>query len=719
MTKKKISALLAALLLTTSAVPMIGAESAYAATQLAAPTEVLLQPDRTVTWKAVDQASSYKINVYDASNDKLIGERTASYGSTKYALNDFLLQNGTYYVRMIAIGNSYTHTNSEQSAKSNTLTISIKMTLPAPETPVLSPEGLVTWKAGTNNGYVLNLYHAPSQTLVASKTLDKDVTSTDITSLIPALGSYYVKLIARGDSSKMEDSLESSASNARELAPAKRLSAPGSMSLTEKRLAKWDAVEGNNGYRITVYQAGTHAIVGFLQAPKDATQLDLSNLIRTSGEYYIRIQTLGANNSSSEDSAQSASVEYVLEDNLYVVPQDSMTVTTVTTDYALHTDVQVNEASVLGELSANSTLYNMLVPVKAEGADLSVQVHGKIVEQLLRHAKSSELRVRTPIGSLSIPAQQIALMAQARSLTLADHSIEFVLKQTAAARPSDFETTPLQLGIKLIDKNKQAIELTDSGAYFSLSVPVPAASATDLYALSGVRLTDQNGATTPVPTLFRKNADGSLTATYRYQGTATFAVKKRSVSFPDVQDSHYAYGSIQSLAAKSVIQGFEDGTFRPQDTVTRAQFAAMLVKALGIKENTSAVSSFTDVGADKWYNSVVNTTYQAKLISGRGAGIFAPEDLITAQEMATMVNTALRYAGFTKTLDSTTQVERLMQLPSTAGLFTYAEAPVALCIEEKILIGPTISNFQATKPADRAMAADMLYRMLKTVNFIN
>ncbi|ARU62163.1 hypothetical protein CBW65_14995 [Tumebacillus avium] len=715
MTQKKISALLAALLLAAPAVPLAQTESAYAASKLAAPTDVLLQPDRTVTWKAVENSSGYTVKVYDAA-DKLIAERHAGYGTTKYALSDLLLQNGTYYARVTALGNTYSYTNSDESARSNTLTVSVKMTLPAPAQPTLSGTGLVSWTAGTNNGYVLNVYHSPSNTLVGSKPLSKDAVSADVTGLIPALGLYYVKLIAKGDGTTMEDSPESTASGTQEIKPALRLTAPTTLELTEKRLATWSGVEGNNGYRVSVYQAGTQAVVGFLQAPKDSTQLDLSSLIHATGAYYIRVQTLGANNNSSDDSVQSAAKDYFIEPNLYVVPQDKLTLTTVTTDYAVHTDVQVADDAVLAELAADKTLHHLLVPVKADSADMSVQVQGKIAQQLLSNSALAKLRLNTVLGQLSIPVQEIADMAHDKGINLADHTVQFDLKQLAAARPSDYETVPLNIAVKLVDANKQETAVTDSSAYLTLTVPVPNAKASDMKSLSGVRLTETFE---PVPTLFSVNTDGSISAELRYRGTATFAVKKKTVSFPDVLSSHYAKDSIESLAARSIIAGFEDGTFRPQQTVTRAQFAAMLVKALGIKEDTSAVSVFTDVAADKWYSSVVNTAFEAKLLTGRGNGIFAPEDLITAQEMATMVTTALRYAEFTKTLDEEQISNRLVTLANTTGMFAYARAPLALCIEEGILTGPTFNSFKATKPADRAMAADMLYRMLKTVNFIN
>lgn len=109
-------------------------------------------------------------------------------------------------------------------------------------------------------------------------------------------------------------------------------------------------------------------------------------------------------------------------------------------------------------------------------------------------------------------------------------------------------------------------------------------------------------------------------------------------SFDDLSAEHWAAGTIRELAAKHVIDGVSDRLFAPEQPVTRAQFAAMLVRALGVSpaKDASAVP-FKDVDRAAWYASSVAAAYSRGLVSGRDEAVFAPDEQITREEMAVMI----------------------------------------------------------------------------------
>lgn len=112
-------------------------------------------------------------------------------------------------------------------------------------------------------------------------------------------------------------------------------------------------------------------------------------------------------------------------------------------------------------------------------------------------------------------------------------------------------------------------------------------------------------------------------------------------SFPDVSGSPYAT-AILDLSDRGVIAGFQDGTFRPDATVTRQQFAKMIVKTLGYAVTGSEVCPFSDVatqvGSDPFYPSkYVAVCAQRGITAGKTATTFAPGDDITRQQLITMV----------------------------------------------------------------------------------
>ncbi|CAH0122253.1 hypothetical protein PAE9249_04801 [Paenibacillus sp. CECT 9249] len=134
-------------------------------------------------------------------------------------------------------------------------------------------------------------------------------------------------------------------------------------------------------------------------------------------------------------------------------------------------------------------------------------------------------------------------------------------------------------------------------------------------------------------------ADGIITAKIHLLGKYT--VLEYNKTFADVGESHWAMEAIKKLAAKHIIEGVDATRFDPQGNVTRAQFAAMLARALGL---TAAGSmTFTDVDPDAWYVEAIAKASSAGIVLGRDSSTFAPNAVITREEMAVMIVRAYKY----------------------------------------------------------------------------
>lgn len=112
--------------------------------------------------------------------------------------------------------------------------------------------------------------------------------------------------------------------------------------------------------------------------------------------------------------------------------------------------------------------------------------------------------------------------------------------------------------------------------------------------------------------------------------------------FPDVRTSAYYYDAVKTLVEKEIIKGFDDGTFRPDNTITRAQMASMLVKANGISME-GKTSSFPDVPSTFWGYPAISAAAEAGYLSGYTDGTFGPNDPITYNEALTMIVNSLGY----------------------------------------------------------------------------
>ena len=124
---------------------------------------------------------------------------------------------------------------------------------------------------------------------------------------------------------------------------------------------------------------------------------------------------------------------------------------------------------------------------------------------------------------------------------------------------------------------------------------------------------------------------------------ATLAIPAFAATPADVKGTDYE-GAVTRLVALGVITGYPDGNFGPNDTITRAQFAAVVVRSLGyeaIAETAKGVTKFSDVAANYWGAGYINLAVSLGVIKGYGDGKFGPEDKVTFEQAVTMVVRAL------------------------------------------------------------------------------
>ena len=117
-------------------------------------------------------------------------------------------------------------------------------------------------------------------------------------------------------------------------------------------------------------------------------------------------------------------------------------------------------------------------------------------------------------------------------------------------------------------------------------------------------------------------------------------------TFTDVADTSSYSTAIEVGTDLNLFKGYEDGTFAPEGEITRAEFAAIVVRLKGQEAQANgakAATMFADVPADHWAAGYVNIAVQAGIINGYGDGNFGPEDQVEYQDAITMMVRALGY----------------------------------------------------------------------------
>jgi hypothetical protein len=110
-------------------------------------------------------------------------------------------------------------------------------------------------------------------------------------------------------------------------------------------------------------------------------------------------------------------------------------------------------------------------------------------------------------------------------------------------------------------------------------------------------------------------------------------------SFKDVSVDYYLYNSINWLEEQGVVQGYSDGTFKPNNKVNRAEFLKMLYETVGMENHKSAIP-FSDFKANEWYSKYIIEAYADGIIQGYPDNTFRPEDKINFAEAIKIVGSA-------------------------------------------------------------------------------
>jgi hypothetical protein len=177
-------------------------------------------------------------------------------------------------------------------------------------------------------------------------------------------------------------------------------------------------------------------------------------------------------------------------------------------------------------------------------------------------------------------------------------------------------------------------------------------------------------------------------------------------AFSDVPASFWGYNIITNLATRGIVAGYTDGTFKPNAAITRAEFATMLAKALGLNI-TNTTTAFTDVAQDSWDYGPVNAAAAAGLVVGYGGTTqFGPYTLITREQMAVMVAKALG------TKAPTVNGTELSAFNDASQVSSWALTGVEESVKAGIVIGMSADHLAPLAHATRAQAAAMIYQLL-------
>ncbi len=167
--------------------------------------------------------------------------------------------------------------------------------------------------------------------------------------------------------------------------------------------------------------------------------------------------------------------------------------------------------------------------------------------------------------------------------------------------------------------------------------------------------------------------------------------------------------AIEALAVRNIVNGKTTDAFVPTDTMSRAEFAAIMVKGLGLKQRNAQV--FKDVKESDWFYTAVNTAYYYGIVKGVAQDKFNPNGTITREEAAAMITRAAALCGIETEMSAASARDILAGFADYTSAASWARTSLAFCYKEKIMDDSAL-KINPKEKVSRAQIAQMLYNLL-------
>ncbi len=397
-----------------------------------------------------------------------------------------------------------------------------------------------------------------------------------------------------------------------------------------------------------------------------------------------------------------------------VTSQDGKTVATVTVD--------PDKLAAKLAKADNDAFISITVNQKFDA------VIGELTGQTVKDMenKNATLEIRTPDITYVLPAQEIKVNDIAQSLgeavsfadikvkvTIADASeadVEWINDEAAAGNYS-IVVPPVEFTVTATYGDK-SVTVTDFNHYVSRLIKIP--TDVDPTKITTGIMRSADGAIRHVPTEITE-IDGVYYAKINSLTNSVYSVIWNPKTFRDVA-GHWAEAAINEAGARLIVFGVDQVNYQPDRSITRAEYAAVMVRALGL--SPKANDQFTDVASDAWYAGCVGTANQYGIVAGVSDSLFEPNRTITREEAMAMTARAAKIAGMDTTIKTVEVAAQLAKFQDGDKVSDWAEESTAYEMKIGLVVGEA-GFCRPQDPITRAEVATMVLRLLQKANLID
>ncbi|THF75254.1 S-layer homology domain-containing protein [Cohnella fermenti] len=400
------------------------------------------------------------------------------------------------------------------------------------------------------------------------------------------------------------------------------------------------------------------------------------------------------------------------------------------------TVVALDAAKLADALAALPSGGTVAADVTEPGDRFAVEVPATFIAAAAELGHPVTLAIRTPVATYELPLAAIDLPAIASSLGvdpsevslvihvgLADSAVQAAFAKAAAG--AEQVTAPREFAVEA-SAGGRSVAVDRFAGYVARSWTLD--GALDPAELTALWLTPE-GEARFAPAAFEREGDAVRVTIRRPGNSAYTVVKKTAAAGPRFADlnGNWAAQDVERLAASGIVKGVAADRFAPTAAVTRAEWATLLARALGLGDDAeAAASAFKDTSAGSWYAGAVGAAAQAGLVAGYEDGSFRPGQAITRQEMAAMLVQAFRFASVPGSETFAADDANREETPAASGSFAdaasiaaWAKEAVGRVAADGLMAGRPDGSFAPEAGATRAEAAAVLHRLLLKAGFLH
>ncbi|KNZ70536.1 Ig domain-containing protein group 2 domain-containing protein [Thermincola ferriacetica] len=385
--------------------------------------------------------------------------------------------------------------------------------------------------------------------------------------------------------------------------------------------------------------------------------------------------------------------------------------------------VKIDEKNLLDRLNQDQVASNVLIPINNTSSTITVQLASETLRALA--GRNIKIEVAALHSTYLLPASEIPVAALAKELAVPENlfCINIIIGKVDAEQEGYIRTfteenmlrqvvKPVEFKVEAV-AGERSVEIKKFKSFITRTMTVE--TPIDINRTTGAALTGQ-GRLIPVPTQFTEDSNGRVTAIIKHQANGVYTVIDNEKNFEDTL-LHWGQDEISLLASKMVIAGVNNNSFAPDSKITRAQFTAMLTRALGLEPKLAA-KTFRDIRASDWYAGTVGAAAEAGIIKGYKDGTFKPNVFVTREQAVIMLSSTLDMLNKKNTVTLTETAGLLAPFKDKSTVRPWVKQLTAIAIKSHIITGNSEGLLSLEKPCTRAEAVVMITRMLRKAELI-